>query len=75
MGSTGTDRVPPDEDTKLRLERDRLYVWAWDVDRNEMRQLLITRICALVDGQTGRVIPAVDIARWIGDAGECGSLN
>jgi hypothetical protein len=49
----------------LRIEKDRLFVWAWDERLGEMRQLEIARICTLIDCRTGREIPGVDMAMWL----------
>ncbi len=54
---------------KICIDRDRVCVWVWDEERKESRQLWITRLCALIDGRTGRVITGVDIARWLADPG------
>jgi hypothetical protein len=41
----------------------KLLVWAWDLEHGVMRQLIIKRICRLIDVETGEDIEGADITR------------
>jgi hypothetical protein len=59
---------------RVSIEKDQLLVWAWDAERQGMRQLSIMRVCALICGRTGKIIRGVDLARWLNDRprkGQC----
>jgi hypothetical protein len=50
--------------SKVSFDGGRLYVWVFDEECGELRQMTIMRICEVIDTDTGEPRGLIDIADW-----------